>query len=38
MSKYRIIGDVEEEYLRLHPEERDGHIAVLGKIIGGTTR
>ena len=37
MSKYRAIGEVEKEYLRLHPEEVDYYIALLGKIIGGTT-
>ena len=29
MSKYRTIGEVEEEYLRNHPEEVDDYIAVL---------
>lgn len=29
MSNYRTIGDVEEEYLRNHPEEVDDYITVL---------
>lgn len=29
MSNYRTIGEVEEEYLRNHPEEVDDYIAVL---------
>lgn len=29
MSNYRTIGDVEEEYLRNHPEEVDDYINVL---------
>ena len=29
MSKYRTIGEVEEEYLHNHPEEVDDYIAVL---------
>ena len=29
MSRYRTIGEVEEEYLRNHPEEVDDYIAVL---------
>jgi probable addiction module antidote protein len=29
MSNYRTIGEVEEQYLRNHPEEVDDYIAVL---------
>jgi probable addiction module antidote protein len=29
MSNYRTIGEVEEEYLRNHPEEIDDYIMVL---------
>ena len=29
MSKYRTIGEVEEEYLRNHPNEVDDYISVL---------
>ena len=29
MTNYRTIGEVEEEYLRNHPEEIDDYIAVL---------
>ena len=29
MSKYRTIGEVEEQYLRDHPEEVDDYISVL---------
>jgi hypothetical protein len=29
MSSYRTIGEVEEQYLRDHPEEVDDYIAVL---------
>ena len=29
MSNYRTIGEVEEEYLRNHPEEVDDYISVL---------
>jgi probable addiction module antidote protein len=29
MSNYRTIGEVEEEYLRNHPEELDDYITVL---------
>jgi probable addiction module antidote protein len=29
MSNYRTIGEVEEEYLRTHPEELDDYITVL---------
>ncbi|BAU15982.1 hypothetical protein LEP3755_65490 (plasmid) [Leptolyngbya sp. NIES-3755] len=29
MKNYRIIGEVEEEYLRNHPEEIDDYITVL---------
>ena len=29
MSNYRTIGEVEEQYLRDHPEEVDDYIAVL---------
>ena len=29
MSNYRTIGEVEEEYLRDHPDEVDDYIAVL---------
>lgn len=29
MSNYRIISEVEEEYLRNHPDEVDDYIAVL---------
>jgi probable addiction module antidote protein len=29
MSNYRTIGEVEEEYLRTHPEEVDDYISVL---------
>ena len=29
MKNYRTIGDVEEQYLRDHPDEVDGYVAVL---------
>jgi probable addiction module antidote protein len=29
MTKYRTIGEIEEEYLRNHPEEIDDYITVL---------
>jgi probable addiction module antidote protein len=29
MSNYRTIGEVEEEYLRNHPEEIDDYITIL---------
>ncbi len=29
MNNYRTIGEVEEDYLRTHPEEVDDYIAVL---------
>ena len=29
MSNYRTIGEVEEEYLRNHPEEVDDYLSVL---------
>ncbi len=29
MTNYRTIGEVEEEYLRNHPEEIDDYISVL---------
>jgi probable addiction module antidote protein len=29
MSNYRTIGEVEEDYLRTHPEEVDDYISVL---------
>lgn len=38
MSKYRTIGEIEEEYLRNHPEEVDDYIAMLDEIIVGTPR